>query len=71
MRKYWIIFMNSRFRIAEFYPLCLLQKYPNVNCNCVKNCKGISPKFTLTYNNTKYLPKHSLFSEDNKKDFRK
>lgn len=66
--NHWITFMNSRFTILVFRPLCLIKKGPNMNCDCITKCNWKTPyKNILYYRELKYLPKHSQSSEGNKK----
>ena len=41
--NHWITFMNSRFTILVFRPLCLIKKGPNMNCDCITKCNWKTP----------------------------
>lgn len=66
--NHWITFMNSRFYLLLFRPLCSIKKGPNMNCDCITTCREKRPyeNIIISYVKVKCLPKHSRFSEDNK-----
>ena len=68
--KHWITFMNNRFYILLYRPLCLIKKGQNMNCDCITKCNWRTPyKNIISYKKITYLPKHSQSSEGNKKYF--